>query len=214
MVHDSGVLMGRKIRRGDGSAQPRIRPYHALTRTLMLTTVREADGTHHEYGAHVDYFGDDEAAIYRDGSQVAVVDLPATYPVPGGRLEIALSIFGLNRAHLVLDDGTTTVMRPARHTGEYWRARFAHRFPTASRLVAATAVVVLLAGVAVTVPQLLELVTSWDVLDGRLGSFTSPVDLPAWANTSLFVGGLVAGTERALTIRHHWLIDADTWVLG
>jgi hypothetical protein len=34
--------------------------------------------------------------------------------------------------------------------------------------------------------------------------------LPAWANTTVTVAGVLAATERALTLRNHWLIDLDT----
>ena len=43
-----------------------------------------------------------------------------------------------------------------------------------------------------------------------MGTFTSPIQLPAWLNTALLVAGIIAAFERALTLRNHWLIDADT----
>lgn len=48
----------------------------------------------------------------------------------------------------------------------------------------------------------------------RFGTFTSPFALPAWANTGLLILGILAALERALTLRSHWLIDAETWWLG
>ncbi|MBB5640538.1 hypothetical protein [Cryobacterium roopkundense] len=46
----------------------------------------------------------------------------------------------------------------------------------------------------------------------RIGSFTSPMLLPAGANSTLIVATALASLERALTLRQHWLIDPDsTW---
>lgn len=210
--------MGKRRREeigpGDGSAQPRLRRRDTLSRTLMLASM-EQDGRRHDYGVFVDFFSSKEdARLYRDGRQVAVADLPAEFDVPGGRIEVATSIFGLKRAHLVLDDGTETVLQPAKHSAEYWRARFGRRFPGWSRAIGALAIVILLVGLVVAVPQLLEIITSFDVVGERTGRFVSPISLPAWLNTTLFVAGLAAATERALTLRSHWLVDADTWVLG
>lgn len=208
--------MGRRRRDHDqdGSTQPTLRLRDTFVRTLMLAQVEDGD-TVHRYGVFVDFFGSDEdARLYRDGVQVAVAELPARFPVPGGRIEIATSIFGLKRAHLVRDDGTETPLQPARNSAEYWRARFGRRFPGWSRAIGVLAVVILLGGLVIAVPQALELVTSWDVIGDRVGTFDSPINLPAWVNTTIFVAGLVAATERALTLRNHWLVDADTWVLG
>ena len=69
-------------------------------------------------------------------------------------------------------------------------------------------------GLVLFVPQLLELVTQWDFVAERVGTFTSPISLPTWLNTTLFVAGIAASLERALTLRNHWLIDVDTWWLG
>jgi hypothetical protein len=59
-------------------------------------------------------------------------------------------------------------------------------------------------------PQLLEVVTHLQVWADRFGSFASPIDLPAPVNTALTVAAALAGIERALTFRHHRLLDAET----
>jgi len=72
---------------------------------------------------------------------------------------------------------------------------------------------VLLVGLVLLVPQLLELVTRIDAVAERVGVFTSPVSLPPWLNTTLTVAGVLASLERALTLRNHWLLDVDTlWI--
>ncbi|WP_198418697.1 hypothetical protein [Cryobacterium lactosi] len=153
-------------------------------------------------------------ALYRDGVQVHRSDLPAVFPVPGGRIEVATTLYGLSRMHFVPDGGEAHVLRPHPHSPEGLRASFARRAPRASRAVGRIAAVVLLAGLALTLPQGLETVTELDLVRGRIGSFTSPIDLPAWANTTLVIMTTLAAIERALTLRRHWLIDIDTMWTG
>lgn len=150
------------------------------------------------------------AALYRDGVQVHRSDLPATFPVPGGVVDVAISMYGLTRMHYVLDDGTERTLRPDRTSLEGLRARFGSRFPRTSSAIGAVAVVVLLVGLVVAAPLALEMVTRLDIVSERFGTFTSPINLPAWANTTLLVAGILAATERALTLRNHWLVDLDT----
>lgn len=150
------------------------------------------------------------AALYRDGVQVHRSDLPATFPVPGGVVDVAVSMYGLTRMHYVLDDGTERTLRPDRTSLEGLRARFGRRFPRTSSMIGAVAVAVLLVGLVVAAPYALEMVTRLDVVSERFGTFTSPIDLPGWANTTLLVAGILAATERALTLRNHWLVDLDT----
>lgn len=150
------------------------------------------------------------AALYRDGVQVHRSDLPATFPVPGGVVDVAVSLYGLTRMHYVLDDGPERTLRPDRASLEGLRARFGRRFPRTSSAVGVVAVVVLLVGLVVAAPLALEMVTRLDIVSERLGTFTSPIDLPGWADTMLLVAGILAATERALTLRNHWLVDLDT----
>ena len=107
-------------------------------------------------------------------------------------------------------DGPPQALRPHPRTLEGLRARFGRRYPRASALIGAIAVVVLLVGLVMMVPQAAELITQIDVVAENVGTFTSPISLPAWLNVTLVVAGVLAATERALTLRNHWLIDADT----
>lgn len=151
-----------------------------------------------------------QAALYRDGVQIHRSDLPATFPVSGGVVDVAVSMYGLTRMHYVLDDGTERTLRPDRTSLEGLRTRFGRRFPRTSSVIGAVAVVVLLVGLVVAAPYALEMVTRLDIVSERFGTFTSPIDLPGWANTTLLVAGILAATERALTLRNHWLVDLDT----
>ncbi|HIY24637.1 MAG TPA: hypothetical protein H9837_10105 [Candidatus Brachybacterium merdigallinarum] len=151
-----------------------------------------------------------QAALYRDGVQVARANFPAVFPVPDGAIEVATGTYGLTRMHLVPEQGPARALRPHPRTMEGRRSRFGQRHPALSRLLGVVAVLVLLISLAVTVPQIVEQVTTLEPVAERVGTFTSPISLPAWANTSLLVIGALAAFERALTLRNHWLIDADT----
>lgn len=161
------------------------------------------------------------AALYCDGVQVARSNLPAAFPVPGGVIEVARSSYGLTRMHFVPraeggtaggpDEASTAVMlQPHRRSPEGIRARIARRFPFVSRVIGALAVVILIVGLVTGLPQGLQMITEIPLIADRFGVFTSPFQFPAWVNTSLLIAGIVAATERALTLKNHWLIDLDT----
>lgn len=204
-----------KAKPGDGRALRPHRPWQVLSRSVFRIELTDADGVEQEYSVDVDYFDwDDVVGLYVDGRQHLVAEQPAAFLVPGGIIEVATGTFGLTRMQWVPDDGgPVRGLRPVRHSGEYWRAVLDRRHPVASRWIGRVAIAVLLLGLVFFVPQLLELVTRWDLVADRVGTFTSPLSLPAWANGTLLVAGLAASLERALTLRNHWLLDLDTWWL-
>ena len=80
--------------------------------------------------------------------------------------------------------------------------------------MAAGAVLVLAVNLILLAPQLLEAVTHLSLWADRFTPFVSPINLPARANTALTIAAALAGIERALTFRHHRLLDAETDGLG
>lgn len=223
----------RRVRPGDGSALRPLRPWQILTRTQFSLELagqgqtpdaRSPSAGSRVYTVDVHYLADEledqtstdeqtgapPVALYRDGVQVHAANPPVAFPVPGGSIEVATSLYGLTRMHHVPDDGPARTLAPHPWSLEGLRARFGRRFPRLSAAIGVLAVIILLAGLVALVPQLAELVTQLDVVAERVGTFTSPISLPDWANMGLLVGGALAATERALTLRNHWLIDADT----
>lgn len=204
-----------KVEPGDGRRLRRYRPWHLLWRSRFLLDAVDAAGEDHVYVVDVDFAGfDNRAELYRNGLQVSVAKMPATFPVPGGVVEVAATVYGMKRVHLVPDTGPERQLRPARGTAEHWRARLDHRHPRLGRALAVAAIVVLLVGLGLGLPQAAARISEISVIAERFGTFTSPISLPGWANTTLLIAGVAAATERALTLRNHWLIDADTWWLG
>ena len=213
----------RRAKPGDDRALTDLRWWQALTRTQFFLDPDESVGRTARYAVDVHYLAADleggtlaegstqaPVAFYRDGRQLQIANPPVAFEVPGGVVEVGASMYGLTRMHHVPEGGRATTLRPHPRSLEGRRARFGQRHPGASRAVGAIAIVVLLVGLALTLPQMAELITGMDLVAERVGTFTSPIQLPAWLNTTLFIAGLLAAMERALTLRNHWLIDADT----
>ncbi|WP_154792317.1 hypothetical protein [Occultella kanbiaonis] len=214
MRDDAGPKRARKNKPGDDSPLKPQRPWQVLSRSIFRIETGPA-GEVHEYAVDVDHFDlDEKVALYRDGRQHLVAGTPATFVVPGGAIEVARSTFGVSRMHLVADSGEERVLAPDRHSAEYWRLVLDRRHPRLSRWIGRVAIGILVVGLVLFVPQLLELVSGIDVVAENVGTFTSPISLPAWLNVTLLVAGILASTERALTLRNHWLLDLDTWWLG
>lgn len=204
-----------KVKPGDGSTLKPYRRWQPVSRSLFFLALTDAHGQAAEYAVDVPYFSESwKADLYCEGIQVATSKLPAVFPVPGGAIEVNASSFGLSRMHFVPHEGPPRTLNPHPHSGEGLRARFDQRFPKTSRAIGALAILVLLTSLIVLLPQLVEWISHTDLIANNLGTFTSPITLAAWANTALFVAGLMASVERALTLRNHWLIDAETWWLG
>ena len=203
-----------KVAPGDGSELTPFGTWDVLTRSLFYLETAGPSGDREVWAVDVHHFADDDRAeVYRDGIQDQRSTLPAAFPVPGGVIEVAVTTFGLSRMHYVTTKGDERPLRPHRRSLEGLRMRFDHRFPRASAWVARAAVVVLLVGLAVAIPQAAAMVSRWDVVADHVGTFTSPITLPGWASAALFVAGIIAAVERALTLRSHWLLDAETWWL-
>lgn len=189
-----------KERPGDGSALRPVSGWQWMWRGVFGT--RHA-GT--RWDVEVDYFDwDEKVRLYRDGVQERVQRGTSRFDLDdGARIEVAWSTFGLKRAQLVPAGGDVTQLAPAPGTAERWRADLDRDRPTLSRRLGTASGLVLLLAVALQVPQLLEVgatATGWY-------EFTSPVTLPGWLNGPLGVAAVLAGVERALRLRYHWLLD-------
>lgn len=187
-------------RAGDGSALRPVRGWQWLWRGVFGT---EHAGT--RWDVEVDYLDwEERVLLYRDGVQERVQRGTSRFDVgDGARIEVAWTLLGMKRAHLVRADGTEAQLTPAPGTAERWRADLDRERPALSRRLAATSWAVLTLALLLQVPQLLEVganLTGWY-------AFSAPVLLPAALNTPLAVAAVLAGFERALRLRYHWLID-------
>jgi hypothetical protein len=184
--------------------------HQVLTRTVHTITVPDPAGGAAVWAVETRTTEDHEARLYRDGQRTGTAEMPATFTVPGGRIEVDAGFYGVTRVHLVTPDGRERRLAPAPGTLEYRRAVLTRDHPRLSRGIAVTAVVILLVNLVLAVPEGLELLTSAPQVAERFGTFTSPVDLPGWLGWTLTAAGVVAAVERAVTWRHNRVVDAET----
>ena len=201
----------RRIDAGDGRSLEPFRRWHVLTgRSVFFLRLPVLDDTT-TYAVDVrltgKQAGDEGAAhLYRDGRHLAVSALPAAFQVEGGVIEARLGAYGIRRMHYV--SGTSEKqLRPHPRSAVGLRLGFDHRHPGVSRWISVVSVALLLVGVGVNAPQLLETLSQIPSIADRLGSFDSPISLPLWLNIVLGVGAVLASAERGLRLRYHWLLD-------
>jgi hypothetical protein len=204
----------RKVKPGTGEPLQRFRWWQLLSRSLFHLRV-DTDGDMRTWSVDVRHWGDSDgevrAKLYRDGRHHAESTIPADFPVPTGTIEVVASSYGLRRCHHVAADGATRQLVPDPASAEGRRARLERSRPGLSRGIGATSFVVLVVALVLGLPQLAEQLTEIPPVAERVGTFTSPIALPAWLNVSLVVGTLVASTERALRLRYHWLLDGGVF---
>lgn len=204
-----------RVKPGDGSRLEPFGGWDVLSRSLFYLELPDAPPEARVWAVDVHHFAEEDSAeVYREGRQSHRSTLPAAFPVPGGVIEVAASTYGLSRMHYVTGDGLERPLQPHRSSMEGLRWRFERRHPRASAWIGRMAVVVLLVGLVVGLPQAVALISQVELVAGSVGTFSSPIMLPAWANTTLLVAGVVAAVERALTLRNHWLIDIETAWMG
>ncbi|AXX31577.1 hypothetical protein KCV87_34690 [Actinosynnema pretiosum subsp. pretiosum] len=201
----------KRVRPGHGRVLKPFRRWQTLSRSLL--SLEPGDGAvwtvevlHWKQLTTED--GRPVAHLYRNGAHHAESPVPAVFPVPGGVVEVQASAFGLKRCHHLPDGGGERQLVPDPDSGEGRRARFGREHPVASRWIGIGVVALLVVPVLLMVPQLLEAATRVPPVAERFGTFTSPVELPWWGNVALGLVTAAASTERALRLRHHWLLDS------
>ncbi|PDP84968.1 hypothetical protein CQJ94_24865 [Glycomyces fuscus] len=202
----------RRLRGGDGHELRGFRWWQLLGRSLFHLRLTRTDGRQTEYTVDVRHRGEGEdgalrAHLYLDGRHRAHSRVPASFPVPGGRIEVATSAFGLRRCHYVTADGAQRQLTPDPRSGEGRRARLDREHPALSRWIGVVSVLLLLLGVGLNLLQIIEPVSQIPPVQEAVGAFTSPVRLPLWLNIALGAGAALGSAERALRLRYSWLLD-------
>ena len=112
--------------------------------------------THHDghlWTVDLSYFDFDEKLhLYRDGVEADVQKSPASFHLNGGTIEASMSLLGMRRVDLVVDD-ETTVLTPVGGTAEAWRLQLERDRPELSRLIGAVSWTVLVAALIYEVPH-------------------------------------------------------------
>ncbi|GAB3431183.1 hypothetical protein [Actinophytocola sediminis] len=206
--------MNRVDDRPEGTTGKRLSPLrrHEILHRLIYTIDHpDRHGELVNHTVQVDVSRDDgHAELYVDGRQLATMEMPAAFPVAGGVIEVASTPYGVRRVHLVMDNGTERRLDPLPGTLEHRRGRLHRRHPRLSRAIGWAAIAILVTSLVLAVPQAIELLTRLDRVEEWVGTFTSPIQLPAWLNASLTVAGVLAATERTLTLRRNRVLDIET----
>lgn len=188
-----------------GATLPPFRPSLMLERTRFFV---DLSGTS-KVIVDVDHVSG-SASLYRDGRHAQTSAMPVRFPLGADSIEVVAGRYGMHRIHLIRADGSERRLDPEPGTPEFWRARLDRRHPRISRAMSLCAVIVLTVNPVMLAPQALELITELPVWSDRFTPLRSPIDLPAWTNSALTVTAGLAAIERALTFRHHRLLDVDT----
>ncbi|GAA5054746.1 hypothetical protein [Nocardia callitridis] len=209
-----------RVRPGDGSALPEYRLWQLFARSLFFLELTDHTGRGDTFAVDVRYLADAKTrkqhengegkspvALYRNGFQVARANLPATFPVAGGVIEVATSSFGLKRIRFVSEDGDRRALHPHHRSQEGLRARFDKRFSRTSAVVGVMTVVILLGALVLGLLQGAEALTRSAVIAAHIGTFVSPIHLSGWANVAIGVAAALSAMERATRLKYHWLID-------
>ncbi|MFG2022183.1 hypothetical protein [Streptomyces sp. NPDC048825] len=202
----------QRVKPGDGRPLKRFRWWQMLTRALFHLRLVNDDGRQTVYAVEVKHQNQSEgyvkAHLYLDGRHHAESKVPAVFPVQGGTVEVRTSGFGLKRCHYVTAEGSEHQLVPDPASAEGRRARLDRSHPALSRCIGFLSVIVLVIGLVLLILQLAEQVTrAPEGVAQYVGTFTSPIDLPAWGNAVVGLVTVAASTERALRLRYSRLLD-------
>ena len=201
----------RRVKPGDGRPLKRFRWWQQFSRSLFYLRLAGADGHRVVYAIDVRSGGDEDgrilADLYLDGRHRAVSKIPAAFPVEGGVIEVAATMFGLKRCHYVTPDGGEQPLVPDPASAAGHRARLARDRPALSRVIGQVSVVLLVLGLGAVALELVDVIGRIPPVVERFGGFQAPVRLPLWLTTVLAFGAATASMERGLRLRYHWLLD-------
>lgn len=201
----------RRVKPGDGHPLARYRWWQPLSRALFHLRLTDGRGEPETWSVDVRLWGDENgevvAQLYRNSAHHARAKLPARFPVTGGTIEVVASGYGLRRCHYVSAHGAERQLLPDPASAEGRRARLEREHPVLSRSIGFVSIAILVIALILGVPQLIEQISQIPPIAENIGSFTSPIRMPAAFNAALVVATLLASTERALRLRYHWLLD-------
>lgn len=205
-------LANRRLRPGDGRPLPRLRWWQLLSRSVRTLTLRRPGGGTSTYAVDVRQLGDRDdgsvrARLYLDDALVSVSRLPARFPVPGGRIEVAVGTFGLRRCHFVATDGAVVPLTPHPASAEGRRAHLEVTRPRLSRVVGVVSGLLVLVGICVAVPQVVATISQAPPVAAAVGTFELPLRVPVAVNVTAALAAAVGSIERALRLRSTWLDD-------
>lgn len=202
----------KKVKAGDGHLLKPYRLWSIFTHSLFHINIRnQQSGTTTSYAIKSKYFTEEPRVdLYRENRHVAYSKLPAAFPVENGVIEITHGSSGINGIHYVTATEDSFSVSPDKRSIRGFRRWVHRRFPALSAFIGMIAVVILLISIALSLPQLIETITNIPPVSEKIGTFESPIQLSIWTNFSIGIAAAIAGTERALMLKSHWLIDMES----
>ncbi|MGO2111984.1 MAG: hypothetical protein ACTH31_10250 [Pseudoclavibacter sp.] len=201
----------RRVRTGSGEPLRRVRWWQMFGRSVRTIDLPSLDGKESTYAVEVRHAGDMtdgeiRARLYLNGAMHSYTKLPARFSVPGGHIEVAVNSFGLKRCHYVrAANGSEQQLTPDPASAEGRRARLHRTHPGMSRLVGIVSTTLVLAGLCVEVPQIIEQLSQIPPIADSIGVFISPVRLPLHINVLIGLAAVIGSMERALRMRSSWI---------
>ncbi|MFB4211495.1 hypothetical protein ACE1TH_06195 [Shouchella sp. JSM 1781072] len=201
----------KKVKAGDGHTLKPYRLWHIFTHSLFHITITKENNEQVHYALKSRYFADDSSVdLYHGKTHVAYSTLPASIPIENGILEVKSGGSGINQIRYRTDKAETFSIYPDKRSVRGWRLGMHRHFPVISNCLGLLAILVLLASLALGLPQIVEQISEIPWIAEHIGTFQSPINLPVWLNVAIGLATGFAATERALMLRSHWLIDMET----
>jgi hypothetical protein len=202
----------KRLKSGDGRQVQGFRWWQLPVRSLFSIQLTGGDDPARTYAVDVRHWAqlDDSkvrAHLFVDGRHLAESKVPASFPVEGGRIDVAMSNYGIKRCHFVPAHGAPRQLSPDPASAEGRRARLEAEHPELSRSIGVLSVLLLVVGIGLNLLQIAEPVSQIPPIAESIGTFESPLHLPLWLNITLGAGAVLASMERALRLRYTPLLD-------
>jgi len=202
----------RRLKPGDGRPLQRFRWWQMPIRSLFSIQLTGGDGGVRTYTVDVRHWArlDDSkvrAHLFVDGRHEAESKVPASFPVDGGRIAVAMSNFGVKRCHYIPVQGSPRQLGPDPASAEGRRARLEAEHPALSRTIGTVSILMLVIGIGLNLLQIADPISQIPPVAESIGTFESPIQLPLWLNLALGAGAVLASMERALRLRYTPLLD-------
>lgn len=201
----------KKVKEGDGHRLKPYRLWNMFTHSLFHMTIKNPDGETTHYALKSKYFTEEPRVdLYREGRHIAYSKLPAVLPVERGIMEVTTSSTGINGIHYRTDHEDIFTVYPDKRSIRGFRWWVHQRLPRLSTWIGWVAIVTLLSSLSIGSIQLMDTLSNIPWVSEQIGTFNTPISLSASSNVTIGVAAVLAGTERTLMLRNHWLVDIET----
>lgn len=154
--------------------------------------------------------GGAESTLFKNGKSIKYSRVPALFEVPGGHIEVNTTSYGVKRIHHVTEHDEVQ-LTPDKKSPEGKRAKFKRNYPLMSRIIDILSIIVLIGGLIIGSPAMIEFTTRIPAIADVVGTFTSPFQFSDTTNIIILSLTVLAASERALSIKNHLLIDMETY---